>query len=247
MLRTRVSVSCNAVDTIKVLPNIKAEKIQFESISIPHIWYNVPNNTIVVFVDSLGASHNIVFIGGSYSLSDFLSALRTQMNTLDTGGATYNFSISALRFTWDISSSGLLTTFTLSFPATLGRRLGTIGNSGSPSAILTSERFNFSPQKIIIYSSISHSGQGTSYTNYEESFNAFFSGGSTTTSNTNYIVSFPIVSLAGEMENIYLGDIGCCYSIATGKQQIDLRITDEFGQVLDVSPQKVQVDLIYSM
>lgn len=246
MLRTRVSVACNAIDTIKVLPNIKAEKIQFESISIPHIWYNVATDVSITFNDSLGANHNIVIIAGSWSLSDFLNELRNQMNTLDSGLATYFYTISSLRYTWEIHSNGLLTLFTLEFPATLARRLGTLGNPGDPDSVLNSGRFNFSPQKIIIYASISHSGQGTSYSNFEESFAAFFTSGSTTTSPTNFIVGFPIVSLPGEMENIYLGDVGCCYSIATGKQQLDFRMVDEFGQILDVSPQKVQVDLIYS-
>lgn len=246
--RTRVSVVCNANDTVQVLPNLYQNdrsklQVQLENISIPHIWYNIATDASITFVDSTATSHTFTIAAGNYDINTFLTELTNIMTALDVG-PVYTFSLSGITFTWSITNGA--SNFQLTFPTELARRLGTSGSSG-PTLVLTSARFSFSPQMLYLYSSLSSTGQGTSYTNLNQSETQFFTGGTTVTENTNYIFSLPITSLPGEMENIYLGDVGVTYFLLSGNQSLKIMITDEFNQVLDVSPQKVQLTFIYSV
>lgn len=248
--RTRVSICCNADDTVQILPNLYQNdraklQVQLENISIPHIWYNIAKDTIITFVDSTNTDHTFTVLAGNYDINSFLTNITSVMTALDVG-TVYTFSISSNTFTWTITNNNILKNFQITFPTELARRLGSSGTTG-PQSTLISQRFSFSPQMLYLYTSLSSIGQGTSYTNLTASESQFFTGGTTVTENTNYIFSLPITSLPGEMENIYLGDVGITFFLLSGNQSIKILISDEFNQILDVSPQKVQLTFVYSV
>jgi hypothetical protein len=250
MQKSRIILQLSSsTQTINILPNLQYKKVQIEQLSIPHIWYNLQNST-VKFYDSTNTLHNISITKSSPDIVTFLTSLIANMNSTETGGKTYAYTVDYTRYTITISSTG--SEFGLLFEKSLALRLGLTTQSAVNTAyygfdygsgnILTSGRINFTTQQIFINFSINVMGSGTSYDNLSTPL----SDPVINTIQSAYMFNFPVRSLPGEVETLYLGDYSITYQLSSGQQSLIIRVTDEYGNLIDVSPQSMYVTLIYS-
>jgi hypothetical protein len=232
---------------VNLIDNMRYTSVQVESISIPHIWYYLPKDTVVTFVDSLGATHTFTLAKGSPNITEILTFIIGRLNALETGANVYAYTINNTTLTWTISST---LNWAINFTAVPAQHLGLTvttpyGGWGLPPATansLTSSRFFMTSQQVVINAGIGAKGQSISYDNLSQEKSNPIS----TLTPSNYLVSWPIVTSFGQVETYYLGDFGLIFDLASGYQTLNFRITDEFGNLLDFSPQRAYVNLVYT-
>lgn len=247
--KSRVILQLSSADQkINIRPNLQYKRVQVEQLSIPHIWYPIPSGTII-FHDSLNVSHTINIPNSASDVITFMNDIKSQLNGLDTGGATYTYAINTSYYTISISSSAAQFGFVASRNLALKLGLSTLsivnpgfyGSDFGSGSTITTGRINFTTQQIFINFSISVVGQGTSFDNLSQPQSSPLND----TNNSSYMFNFPVSSMPGEIETMYLGDYSITYSLTQGQQSLHIRVTDEYGNLIDVRPQSMYITLIY--
>lgn len=250
MQKSRVILQLNSPSqTINITPNLNYTKVSLEELSIPHIWYPIPEGQII-FHDSANVSHTINNPPSANDVINAMTSLTQTMTSLETAGAIYSYVINYQYYTITIQSTAF--NFGLVFTPALALKLGintpSTVNTGyygfdhGGGSTFTTGRFNFTTQQLFINFSISIAGMGTSYDNLSQPL----STPAIQTQPSSYMFNFPVRSLPGEIETLYLGDLAIDYKLTSGQQSLSIRVTDENGSLIDVSPQNMYVVLVYS-
>lgn len=230
--------------SITLDPNIKYSYFKIESFSAPHIWNYIPPG-VTNFTDSLGVLHILPNLAEQPAVTD-LAFLAGAMTSADTGGVTYTFTYSTINMTWTIAAVGL-SVFGLDFDNIMAQHLGISNSLGGGRYGFTSVnsvtgvQFFFGTQQIIITTGLQSIGTGTTIMNYTGPL----SSPAYQTTPTIMNINLPVKSAIGEIETWYLGDYSPKYKVGQNPMQLTIKVTDEFGMVLDVGQQRMYLTIIY--
>lgn len=229
-------------ENITLAPNLTYEYFKIEQFSAPHVWNYLPAGT-TNFTDSLGVVHVLPYPPQQPNAGDLVNLINA-MNTSDTGGATYTLNISSSNMTITFNGSA---NFGLNFDEWTGQHLGVTSSVGGGRYgfagvnTFTTGHFFFGTQQILITTGLLSVGLGMSYSN----ITGPLSSAATSTVQTPHIINLPVKSAIGEVETWYLGDYSPKYKIGQNPMTLQIKITDEFGRVIDVAPQRMYLTLIY--
>lgn len=227
-------------DRLTISPPFDINCVRFESLSIPYIF----NNLVDVrfhFVDSVLAAHDLVVPTGHYTITTFLTALVALLTANDAGGAVYAFALN-VDHTFTISKN-IGVQFQLTFQnLAVQQKLGLIGDRVSVANNMLSLVYNIDPQIINIETSIQTKGPAVSMDNYSQP---------TAVQNPNiyatrqYTLSVPINVPYGSNITYYFGEFGSEMYIQGNQKQIIIRLTNEYGEEINIQSQRAYIVLIY--
>lgn len=234
----------NNPQNINVSTGLKYTSFTIENVQIPHIWNYLPAGQYN-FTDSLGAAHFIAYPASQPSVYD-IQTIANNLTTADTGGAVYTFAVDLTTLTWKITSTG---NFGLNFDVYFAQHSGLLNQSLGGGRygvvfgvnIIQSQKFFFGSQKLLLKFGFGIAGQGTSFDNYTQEG----SGALVSTNNSTYVIDLPIKSAITESECWYFGELANHYDLSTFSDRISFEVVDEFGNKIDVSPQRMYVTICF--
>ena len=240
---TRVMIELRSPEeNILLQPNLSYSHFRIEELSIPHVWNYLPaGNTI--FTDSLGVIFNFPYSNQQPAITDF-AQLVIAMNTFDTGGAVYSYAVDLVTMTITFTSTA---TFGLSFDKWIAQHIGVTQSLGGDRygfvglTTYTTGHFFFGTQRLLLSTGLQVMGQSTAVSNYTTPMSA---KAELTIQNINNIV-LPVRSAIGSIETWYLGEYGLGFRTGQNPMQLNIKITDEYGLLIDVSPQRMYLTLVY--
>jgi hypothetical protein len=232
-------------EVVNIAPNVHYKYFKIEQVTIPHTWNYVPAG-FINFYDSLNTLHMINYPTNQFSIIDFSSFLVAEMDSLDTGGATYTFIVNNYNNTWTLSSD--IGTFSIDFDQYAAQHYGvaglvTIGRYGMtfPASSYTSGNFFFGTQNVTLSVGITSVGQGTSLDNFSQASNPAVQ----MTNQNDYIINLPVKSAIGDLETWYIGDYSPKYHFGQNSNNLTVRLNDEYGLPINIIPQRWYFTLIY--
>lgn len=220
-----------------------------ESISVP-IFNNLPTTTIL-FIDSLGVSHNIVLSSALMTTSLFGHTIVTALTAADTGGATYSFVINAggsITFTstspnWSIN---------LNDPY-WEQRASLLGLRSTTTSSISSGVTEFSSQLIFVETNLS---QGIILNNLT---NPIIPSSRTCNDTTTFSMVFPTKVSVDQLNSVvvnntltpfvmqkYFGEYGTKFRVSDNIASIGIRLYDELHFPIITSPQRWYIVLIFT-
>lgn len=227
---------------IIIAPNLKYSCFKIESITVPHIWNYIPSGD-VVFTDSLGVVTTIPDGNNQPSIANF-ALFAALLTSIDTGGATYTFNLDTTTMTYTLTGSA---PYGITFDKWVAQHAGittevTPGRFGiSGATVLQGNHFFFGTQMLLLRTGLTAVGQGTTEDNYTEPMSVKTSQ----VSQSNYIINLPVKSAIGMLETFYIGDLSPKYHMGQNPMTLNIQLTDEFGLLIDVRPQRWYLTIIY--
>lgn len=229
-----------------IAPSLVYKYFYIESVSFPTVW-DIFQSFSITFVDGASVSHDIPVISGSYLIFDLTDYIKNQMNVLYPAGAPYTASLTD-NFRWTIQSTAGEFSLSTSSPVA-AQRLGLRGVVNSSGGLLVSEKYYMSPTNINIETNIPIDGQSISYDNLtpaaQDVTSVIRSGSSFTASialaNSNPGGFSDVLTAA-----INSGSFGTHHKLlGYGINNINIRITDELGSLLDIYPQRWTIVFVF--
>ncbi len=220
-----------------------------ESVSIP-IFSNLPDTTIL-FIDSLGVSHNLAIIGGLQAGSVFASMITALLTTNDTGGAVYSFTL-------NLDSTIIFTSTAANWSINMNdpywqQRSGLFGLQATTTNSITTDLASFISQLIIIETNLCQGVVLNNLTPPAISSRQVLNGTNIMTlvlPTSNAIQELSSIVLAQNLTYFavqqYFGEYGTKFKIQTDVSAINIRITDELGFPIITSPQRWYITLTFS-